>query len=150
MSDEKTTPDGAVAPVTSAADAAEVADADTQSAQPTGKRRRRGAPERPAVDTAVEAEEKDTKDGFFPRAGRAIAAFFIGIGHFFKSVWEQMTKVVWPTRKQMLMSVLAVFIFLVVTVALVFGVDTGAGELVRLIFQNPDGVAETTLGLPGM
>lgn len=147
MSDEKTTSGDAVDPVASAADAAEVAGVDTRSVQPTGKRRRRGAPERPAVETSVEAEEKDIKDSFFPRAGRAIAEFFISIGRFFKSVWEQMAKVIWPTRKQMLMSILAVFIFLVVTVALVFGVDTGASELVRVIFQNPNGVAET---IPGM
>ena len=60
----------------------------------------------------------------------------------------------WPTKKEMLMSVLAVFIFLVITVALVFGVDTGAGELVRVIFQNPNGGADMVPpgmpGIPGM
>ncbi|WP_053978805.1 preprotein translocase subunit SecE [Lawsonella clevelandensis] len=149
MSDEKSTPDdNIVDPVVSAADAA---DTDAQSVQPTGKRRRKGAPERPVVEAPVETEEKDTKDGFFSRAGRAIKAFFIRFGHFFKSVWDQMSKVVWPTKKQMLMSVLAVFIFLVITVALVFGVDTGAGELVRVIFQNPNGGADMVPpGMPGM
>ncbi len=131
--------------------AADAADTDAQSVQPTGKRRRKGAPERPVVEAPVETKEKDTKDGFFSRAGRAIKAFFIRFGHFFKSVWDQMSKVVWPTKKQMLMSVLAVFIFLVITVALVFGVDTGAGELVRVIFQNPNGGADMVPpGMPGM
>ena len=152
MSDEKSTPDdNIVDPVVSTADAA---DTDAQSVQPTGKRRRKGASERPVVEAPAETEEKNTKDGFFPRAGRASKAFFIRIGHFFKSVWDQMRKVVWPTKKEMLMSVLAVVIFLVITVALVFGVDTGAGELVRVIFQNPNGGADMVPpgmpGIPGM
>lgn len=148
MSDEKNTPDDKIVdPVVSAADAAGT---DAQSVQPTGKRRRKGAPERPVVEASAETEEKETKDGFFPRAGRAIKAFFVRIGRFFKSVWDQMRKVIWPTKKQMLMSVLAVFIFLVLTVALVFGVDTGAAELVRVIFQNPDAGAGAVPGVPGM
>ena len=52
------------------------------------------------------------------------------------------------------MSVLAVFINMNITVALVFGVDTGAGELVRVIFQNPNGGADMVPpgmpGIPGM
>jgi len=145
VSDEKNPQDDVV----ESGDAAVEAE-DATDLRPTGKRRRKGATARPSAEEAT-PEKIEKKDGFFARAGKGIANFFKGIGGYFKSIWEQMRKVIWPTRKELLISIIAVFIFLVLSVALVFGVDTGAGELVRLIFQDPNGGAGDLSGiLPGM
>ena len=142
MSDEKTTSGDIVDPVVSADNADAAA-----PTQPTGKRRRKGASAHSTAETPAETREKDAK----AHSGNATKRFFVRIGQFFKSVYEQMAKVVWPTRKELWMSVLTVFIFLIITVLVVFGVDAGAGELVRVIFQNPDGASAVPgAGMPGI
>lgn len=145
MSDEKNPQDD----VLESADAAVEAEGAAEL-RPTGKRRRKGATARPAAEEPT-PEKIEKKDGFFARMGKSIANFFKAIGRYFKSIWEQMRKVIWPTHKELLISIIAVFIFLVISVLLVFGVDTGAGELVRVIFQDPNGGAGDLQGvLPGM
>lgn len=148
MSDEKNPQDDVV----ESADAAVEAE-DATELRPTGKRRRQGAAARPSAEEPT-PEKIEKKDGFFARTGKGIVNFFKGLGGYFKSIWEQLRKVIWPTRKELIISIVAVFIFLVLSVLLVFGVDSGAGELVRLIFQDPNagpGSAGDLSGLlPGM
>lgn len=149
MSDEKNPQDDVVE---SAEPAVEAEDA--TGLRPTGKRRRKGAVARPSTEE-TSSEKVDNKGGFFARVGAGIANFFKALGGYFKSIWDQLRKVIWPTKKEMVISVIAVFVFLIITVLLIFGVDSGAGELVRVIFQDPNGGAGDVPGdlsglLPGM
>ncbi|RSX55052.1 preprotein translocase subunit SecE [Bifidobacterium dolichotidis] len=56
------------------------------------------------------------------------------IGMFIKQIIDEMRKVVTPTRKQLFMWVLAVFIFVVLLMVLVTAMDFGLGNLAFLIF----------------
>ena len=94
------------------------------AAQPTGKRQLRGvspvssdgyeAKHTPV--NADEAEEKTTSIATFPG-----------------EVVSEMSKVIWPTGKQMLNYTLIVFAFLIVLTILVWGTDTLASMGIRWI-----------------
>ncbi|AVZ40127.1 MULTISPECIES: preprotein translocase subunit SecE [unclassified Dietzia] len=51
-------------------------------------------------------------------------------------VVEELRKVIWPTRNQMVTYTIVVFLFLIFMTALVSGVDFGAGKLVELVFDR--------------
>lgn len=144
MSDEKTPQDDVVDNLESAAVSTPAA-----PVQPTGKRRRRGATASVSEETVAATTEEEKKSS---KVAARLRQFFQNIGQYFVSIVDQMRKVIWPTRKQLVISVITIFIFLVISVLLVFGVDSGAGELVRLIFQQPtpDVPAGPGFGLPGM
>lgn len=95
------------------------------AAKPIGKRQMSGA----SSVTSDSYEEKRASapvvaDKEAPGKG---AAAFPG------EVVQEMRKVVWPTRQQMLNYTLIVFGFLIVMTALVWGVDKGAAWVVEQI-----------------
>ena len=51
-------------------------------------------------------------------------------------VAEELRKVIWPTRNQMVTYTIVVFLFLIFMTALVSSVDFGAGKLVELVFDR--------------
>lgn len=55
---------------------------------------------------------------------------------YIQQVVEELRKVIWPTRSQMITYTIVVFIFLIFMTALVSGVDLGAGKLVELVFDR--------------
>ncbi|EFA22883.1 preprotein translocase subunit SecE [Bifidobacterium gallicum] len=59
---------------------------------------------------------------------------FQRIGLFIKQIIDELRKVVTPTRKQLFMWVLAVFIFVVLLMVFVTAMDFGLGNLAFLIF----------------
>lgn len=54
---------------------------------------------------------------------------------FFKEVRHEMSKVIWPTRKEAIMSTVTVSVTIVFMTALVFGYDFGFGKLIAFIFN---------------
>ena len=56
------------------------------------------------------------------------------IGLFIKQIIDEMRKVVTPTRKQLFMWSLAVFIFVALLMVFVTAMDFGLGKLAFLIF----------------
>ncbi|QFQ03151.1 preprotein translocase subunit SecE [Corynebacterium urogenitale] len=60
---------------------------------------------------------------------------FAALVDFFRGVFREMSKVIWPTGKEMVTYTIVVLVFLVVMTALVAGVDWGASKLVDLMFQ---------------
>lgn len=55
-------------------------------------------------------------------------------GSFLQQVGNELSKVVWPTRKQMITYTTVVLIFVVALVAAVWGFDLGVGKLMDWIF----------------
>lgn len=55
---------------------------------------------------------------------------------YIKQVAEELRKVIWPTRSQMITYTIVVFLFLIFMTALVSGVDFGAGKLIEVIFDR--------------
>lgn len=55
---------------------------------------------------------------------------------YIQQVIEELRKVIWPTRNQMVTYTIVVFLFLIFMTALVSGVDFGAGKLVELVFDR--------------
>ena len=55
---------------------------------------------------------------------------------YISQVVEELRRVIWPTRGQMITYTIVVFLFLIFMTALVSGVDFGAGKLVELVFDR--------------
>lgn len=55
---------------------------------------------------------------------------------YLQQVVEELRKVIWPTRNQMITYTVVVFLFLIFMTALVSGVDFGTGKLVELVFDR--------------
>ena len=92
--------------------------------KPTGKRRSsRSAGTSDAV-AVTEAEEK-TKETRNP---------FARIWLFLTQVVDELKKVVWPTRREMIVYSIGVLIFVAVLTAFIAGLDLGFGELMIRIF----------------
>lgn len=95
-------------------------------AQPTGKRQLRGA-------SPVSAEDYEAKrapaavDEADEKNGSSIATFP-------GEVASEMSKVIWPTGKQMLNYTAIVFAFLIVLTIFVWGVDALSAWVIRWIF----------------
>lgn len=53
---------------------------------------------------------------------------------FLREVVNELRKVIWPTRKQMVTYFIVVMVFLIVLVGFVFGLDLGFSKLMFLIF----------------
>lgn len=59
---------------------------------------------------------------------------FMRIGLFIKQIIDELRKVVTPTRKELLLWSIAVFIFVILLMVLVTALDFGLGKLVLLVF----------------
>ncbi|MBT1177801.1 preprotein translocase subunit SecE [Bifidobacterium callimiconis] len=59
---------------------------------------------------------------------------FMRIGLFIKQIIDELRKVVTPTRKELVLWSIAVFIFVIFLMLFVTGLDFGLGKLVMLIF----------------
>ena len=98
-------------------------DSDAAATVPTGKAGR--------GDTAVAGRVRtDADKPEDTRTARANPFQYIG------QVVEELRKVIWPTRNQMVTYTIVVFLFLIFMTAMVSGVDFGAGKLVELVFDR--------------
>ena len=117
----------------------------TRPARPTGKRTRRAAvadtdgaetdtDESPDTDSGVtkngSGKAKKTAKGEPGRFSNPVAYVI----NFIKEVIAELRKVIWPNRKQMVNYTAVVLVFLAFMVALIAGVDYGAGRLIGLVF----------------
>lgn len=59
---------------------------------------------------------------------------FMRIGLFIKQIIDELRKVVTPTSKELFMWSLAVFIFVILLMVVVTGLDFGLGKLIMWIF----------------
>ena len=95
----------------------------SDAAVPTGKAGRGDT----SVAKRVRTDADTAEDS---RVGRANPIRYI------QQVVEELRKVIWPTRNQMVTYTIVVFLFLIFMTALVSGVDFGAGKLVELVFDR--------------
>ena len=96
---------------------------DSEVAVPTGKAGR--------GETAVASRTRTDADT--PEDTRTARANPL---QYIKQVAEELRKVIWPTRNQMVTYTIVVFLFLIFMTALVSGVDFGAGKLVEIVFDR--------------
>ena len=66
-----------------------------------------------------------------PRSGRGPVA---RLGRFLREVIAELSKVIWPTRKELVTYTSVVIVFVSVMVALVTGMDIGFAKLVTWVF----------------
>jgi len=108
------------------------------AAAPT-RRARRGRDDAPAMPTGkagrgnTAVAERVRTDADQPEDTRDRRANPV---QYLKQVVEELRKVIWPTRGQMVTYTIVVFLFLVFMTALVSGVDFGAGKLVEFVFDG--------------
>ncbi|UNK71676.1 preprotein translocase subunit SecE [Microbacterium sp. H1-D42] len=69
---------------------------------------------------------RDKKLGFFGR-----------IAQFFRQVIGELRKVVTPTRKELIKYTVVVFVFVLIVMALVYGLDSFFGFVTHLVFGVP-------------
>ncbi|MBO0679016.1 preprotein translocase subunit SecE [Mycolicibacterium sp. S2-37] len=116
----------------------------TRPARPTGKRTRRAAvSDTDGADTEAAGADTDS-GGSTNGSGKAKKTAkgesggrvnpFAYIVTFVKQVIAELRKVIWPNRKQMVNYTIVVLVFLAFMVALISGVDYGAGRLIGLFF----------------
>ncbi|CAM3290557.1 preprotein translocase subunit SecE [Stackebrandtia soli] len=75
----------------------------------------------------------DKKEAKNPDARRGpIGRLFL----FFREVVEQLRKVVYPTRKELLTYTLVVLVFVAIMIAVITGFDLGFNRVVELVFGN--------------
>lgn len=112
-------------------------------ARPTGKRSRQRALSTTAAeaDADTEAVEGPAKTAKVSKAKKAKAASGGGVLAPFKFVWTYLTevvnelrKVIWPNRKQMVTYTTVVLLFLAFMVAMIALADMGLARLVLLVF----------------
>ena len=77
---------------------------------------------------AKTAKVKDKKPNVFVRMGRSIKKFF-------KELRGESKKVVWPDRKTVLKSSLVVIVSVVIIGVVIWLIDTGLSELVKLLIN---------------
>lgn len=92
------------------------------AARPTGKRQARG------VSAPRDSRPARRNDDIEDRGTRNPLTFL-------KQVVAELRKVIWPTGRQMVVYTIVVLLFLVFTVALVWGVDWLAGTGVSAIYD---------------
>jgi preprotein translocase subunit SecE len=112
-------------------------------ARPTGKRSRQRALSTTAAeaDADTEGAEGPAKTAKVSKAKKAKAASGGGVLAPFKFVWTYLTevvnelrKVIWPNRKQMVTYTTVVLLFLAFMVAMIALADMGLARLVLLVF----------------
>ncbi len=82
-------------------------------------------PEQGKKSVAVQkgsAPKKAAKQNIFKRTAR-----------FYREVVAELKKVTWPTRKELVTSSIAVIVFILIFMVVLFGVDTGFTALINLI-----------------
>ncbi|MDD3242178.1 MAG: preprotein translocase subunit SecE [Eubacteriales bacterium] len=78
--------------------------------------------------TAAAKPEKQKKKKKGPNK---FIGFFKKIGQYFREVVGELKKVTWPSRKDFLTYSLAVFVFVVIMMVIVFAMDTGLTTLLN-------------------
>jgi preprotein translocase subunit SecE len=66
--------------------------------------------------------------GFFKRLG-------LGIGRAFKNSYYELKKVTWPTRRELITYSLVTVAFMVSMGIVIYLIDLGSGELVKLLLS---------------
>ncbi|MDH2455716.1 preprotein translocase subunit SecE [Corynebacterium bovis] len=115
MSDENTTAG------TTPANGADGAGKD--ALRPSGKRQVTGS----ATTARATPRETRTRDTGGDTAGRGPVGFVRGVG-------SELSKVIWPTGREMVTYTLVVLVFLIVITAICAGVDFGTGKGVEFMF----------------
>ena len=59
---------------------------------------------------------------------------FVFLARFFREVVGEMRKVLWPTRRELIIYTIAVIIFVTILISIVGGLDFGFARLVLLVF----------------
>ena len=55
-------------------------------------------------------------------------------GRFFKDVYSELKKVTWPSRKNLISYTIAVVVFVVIMMVVIYLIDTGAAAGIQAIF----------------
>lgn len=63
------------------------------------------------------------------------SSFFGGVKKWFRSVWSELKKVHWPTKKQVAVYTMVVIVAVVLVGAGIWIVDSGISYLMRLIIK---------------
>ena len=98
---------------------------DGAALRPTGKRQKSGQ----ATTARANASSKA------PEVVKTRSNPFSAIIDFFRGVFSEMGKVIWPTGREMLTYTIVVLVFLVLLTVLVGGVDYLTNMLMRAIFR---------------
>lgn len=83
------------------------------------------------------APAKEKKGNPFVRAGKAIKKFF-------KDLKGECKKIVWPDRKTVLKSTGVVIVCVAVLGVVIWGIDTGLSELIKLLLNAAKNASENT------
>ncbi|MQA97150.1 MAG: preprotein translocase subunit SecE [Streptosporangiales bacterium] len=75
--------------------------------------------------TQTTTEDKQEKPGKKRRTSPIV---------FYRQVVGELRKVIWPTRKQLITYTTVALVFVLVMVAIIFGLDWAFGELVLKVF----------------
>lgn len=108
-------------------DADESDDDDAEVAAPVARRGKQ------AKTSATATKKKPTRDQKSARASKSSVAG-AAPGTFLQQVVSELSKVVWPTRKQMVTYTTVVLVFVVLLVTTVWGFDLGVGKVMDWIF----------------
>jgi preprotein translocase subunit SecE len=73
-------------------------------------------------------------EGGGPSGKRAKKGLVARIGLFYRQIIAELRKVVWPTRNELTSYTSVVIVFVLVIMALVYGLDTGFVKLASIVF----------------
>lgn len=65
---------------------------------------------------------------------RDFTIIFKKIVRFVKDVVVELKKVTWPTRKNLISYTIAVIIFVIIMMTVIYGIDSGAAAAIKAIF----------------
>lgn len=110
---------------------------DESSKTPAASKAGDGAAPRPAGKRQVAGTASTARAASASRAPEVVKTSrnpFAAIVAFFRGVFQEITKVIWPTGRELVTYTLIVLIFLIIMTGLVAGVDYVAGLGVRAAF----------------
>ncbi len=61
-------------------------------------------------------------------------SIFLRIGRFIKDVVSELKKVTWPTRKNLISYTIAVLVFVVIMMGIIYVIDLGAARVITEVF----------------
>jgi preprotein translocase subunit SecE len=87
-----------------------------------------------AKDKKMPAKKSSKKPAKKNNKKKGTGGFFKKIARFFKDVVVELKKVTWPSRKNLISYTIAVIVFVVIMMAIIYGIDSGAAAAIKAIF----------------
>lgn len=87
-----------------------------------------------AKEKKMPAKKSSKKPAKKSSKKKGFGGVFKKLGRFLKDVVVELKKVTWPSRKNLISYTIAVIVFVIIMMAVIYGIDSGAAAAIKAIF----------------